>query len=364
MKLRHLFTYDFAPGKVYSIPDVPYSVLWDISYACNQRCRFCYNNEWDFQRRMPPASKTLEIARLLADWGIKEVIILGGEPTLNTHLKEIISVFSSKEVQIRLISNGVNISEEMATFFAEHDVETGISLHGINADNHNYLTQTPLSFEKAMAAIEHLSKANAKCYVQFTPTKLSNTLLESAAFFRQKFPNITCFDINRLMPHGVGAREADTIFLDSEGWWNCLKQIPMVRRMEINVSVESVPHCWIYEMGHKEGMSAEDIQSIIASIRPCYMGINQIALDDQGRFKLCPGGNAIGDSILETSPSSLWKNSEFLSSRRRLDFLPEKCLNFSTHSSCVHFYECGGGCKMTSTQCGTERCSADRLIRT
>lgn len=364
MKLHHLFTYDFAPGKVYSIPDVPYSVLWDISYACNQHCRFCYNNELDFQRRMPSAARTLKITKLLADWGIKEVIILGGEPTLNPHLKEIISVFSGKGVQIRLISNGVNISGEMAVFFAEHDVETGISLHGTNADNHNYLTQTPLSFEKAIAAIEYLSKANAKCYVQFTPTRLSNTLLESATFFRQKFPFITCFDINRLMPHGVGVREVGTIFLDSDGWWNCLKQIPMVKKMGINVSVESVPHCWIYKMGHQEGMPDEEVQSIIASIRPCYMGINQIALDDQGRFKLCPGGNSVGKSILEISPSSLWRNSDFLSSRRRLVFLPEKCLNFSTRSSCPHFYECGGGCKMTSTQCGTESCSADTLIIT
>ena len=364
MKLRHLFTYDFAPGKVYRIPDVPYSVLWDISYACNQHCRFCYNNEWDFQRRMPPASMTLRISNLLADWGIKEIIILGGEPTLNPHLMEIISIFSSKGVQIRLISNGVNISREMAAFFAEHDVETGISMHGTDADNHNYLTQTSLSFEKALAAIENLSTANAKCYVQFTPTKLSNTLWESASFFRQKYPSITCIDINRLMPHGVGQSAADTVFLDSEGWWNCLKQIPRVRRMGMNVSVESVPHCWIYDMAHHDNMSEEEIQSIIASIRPCYMGINQIALDDLGRFKLCPGGNSIGESVLEKSPSSIWLDSDFLSSRRKFGFLPQKCLNFRTHTACPLFYECGGGCKMTSTQCGTESCSADRLIIT
>lgn len=364
MRLHHLFTYDYSPGKVYMVPECPYSVLWDICYRCNQRCRFCYNSLDSFSSKMPPEDVTLNIAAKLVSWGVHEVILLGGEPCLHPALKRIITILSAGKLDIRIISNGSGVTRELAEFFEKNMVETGISLHGTDSKIHNYLTQNNDSFENAMKAIANLSIAGAKWYIQFTPTTLTNTLALSALLLKRQFPQLRLIDINRLMPHGIGASQADTLYLSSQEWWNCLRQIPEVKRMGIDVSVESVPHCWILEKAGNEKVTSEDANAIISSIRPCYMGINQIALDDNGRMKLCPGGLGFSESILDIEPGFLWRNSPVLKQRREFAFLPSKCLNYHEKTACPLFYNCGGGCKMTSANCRPDYWEADNLICT
>lgn len=42
MKVQHLYRHDLRPGGLFTIPDAPESVLWDLTWRCNQSCRYCY----------------------------------------------------------------------------------------------------------------------------------------------------------------------------------------------------------------------------------------------------------------------------------------------------------------------------------
>lgn len=347
MKSMHLFTYDCRPGYLYHIPNAPHTVLWDVCYTCNQRCKFCYNPKSVFKRPCPSSQTSRTILRILLDWGVREVIYLGGEPLTHPGLLDLIHIANRAGCSQRLISNGKLINESVAKFLSEHNVETGISLHGTDKRIHNGLTQTPQSYENAIRAISTLSNASAKWYIQFTPTQSSNTLYNSILQLKKTFPSLALVDINRLLPQGVGFDHVSNIFLSDTEWWNCLMAIPAVRSLGVKISVESVPHCWIYAMADRSRLSPEATQSIISSIRPCFMGINQIAMSDIGCFKMCPGGLPFTESILHASPSLLWQNSEPLKERRKFNFLPPRCVSYDQNKLCPYFYACGGGCKMS-----------------
>ena len=362
MKTKHLETNDFRPGTVYKIPDAPHCVLWDITTLCNQRCEFCYNAAEAFTARQVPTDTTSRILHVLVNWGVKEIIYLGGEPLLHPSLPQLLQIGHSHKLCQRIITNGRALDMTMAPTFSDNDVEVGISLHGTIPKIHDKLTRTQGSYAKALDAIGNLHSADCRWYVQFTPTRFSNTLLQSATRLKKLFPRLRLIDINRLLPHGIGAESADTLFLSKQEWWQCLKEIPVVKQMGIDVSIESFPHCWIRNRAKEENLSDEMIEQILGSIRPCFMGINQIALTQKGEFKLCPGGSAFSKSILEVNPHFLWRHHPVLIARRQFTFLPKQCVSFGSQRACKFFYRCCGGCKMANRLSSAQIPIADPLI--
>ncbi len=354
MKLQHLFSYEFVPGMIYKIPNAPNSVLWDICYQCNQRCKYCYNSDERFKMPLPDYNKTKRILERICEWGVREIIYLGGEPTIFPNLWEILEQAKRKGIGQRLISNGAFINDVSAKNFSSIGVEIGISLHGTDAKVHDEITQVPGSFMKALEAITLLEKANAKWYLQYTPIREEKKIFTFIEKLKKQFSSLRLVDINRLMPHGRGSSKVAD-YQDEESLWECISDIPKINALGINVSIESIPHCWIKKRGEQTRLSLCCIKKILHSIRPCYMAINQIAMDDQGRLKLCPGGEGCTESILQKSPVELWKTAEPFARRRKFEFLPKCCIDYSTGTACEDFYNCGGGCKMTnSDNCSTQ----------
>lgn len=361
MKLHHLFSYQFVPGKVYNVPDAPNSVLWDICYLCNQKCKFCYNSDEDVKKPLPDYNRTRKILEILCAWGVKEIIYLGGEPTILPYLNEILELAKNKGISQRLISNGAFVTESLARKLVSLDVEVGISLHGINGDIHDQITQTPGSFMKALQAISILEDSGAKWYLQYTPMCDEETFFSSIENLRNRFPSLRLVDVNRLMPQGRGSDKAE-LYQNEESLWKCISDIPKLKDAGIDVSIESIPHCWIRKRAKQAGLPLCCVDKILKSIRPCYMAINQVAMDDYGRLKLCPGGRACTESILQVPPRDLWKNAEPFAQRRQFLFLPKCCINFANGTACKYFYNCGGGCKMTTPTIYSSSPRCDFLI--
>jgi len=353
MKVKHLFTYDIIPGNVYNIPDVPHSVFWDLSYKCNLRCRFCYNDSELFLQSNPSKENTSKIMDILADWGVREILYLGGEPLLYPGFKSIIQHGALHSINQRIVTNGTLLNDSISSFLYEHNVEVGVSLHGIDEQTHDKMAQLSGAFNLVMSGIESLINNRVPWFLQYTLTRVNSTILSVANWLKDNYgDNARYIDINRLLPRGVGANNKDTIFPLEEEWWRSIQDIPRIYDLGISARVESIPHCWIRTLARRDGVSKIDMKRIISSVRSCYLAINQIAINPQGKFKLCPGSTDFSESIVNVSPRLIWKHHPILLERRRLEFLPSCCINYEKKTICDHFYSCGGGCKMSI--CGKE----------
>lgn len=252
----------------------------------------------------------------------------------------------------RVVTNGSRINERRAQLLAMHNVEVGVSLHSANTSVHNTLSGTRQGFQRATKALALLTDAGVGSFVQYSPTRIDPGGLKYLAdLLRGRYGDgIGFIDVNRLLPFGEAAQDKGQTVLDAEGWWNALKSVGELVCTGWTVRVESVPHCWVCDRASIEGLQDEITEAILSSLRPCYMGINQLALDPWGFIKACPGGPPTSLGLLESASNQLWKEHPALVSRRVLSFLPRACLDYESRKICPQFYDCLGGCRSASGQ--------------
>jgi len=347
MKTRHLWTYDVRPGSLFRIPPVPDNVMLDVTWSCNQRCGFCYQPAHQSRRGHPTTEALVAVVRRTAEWGVAEVLYLGGEPLLHPGIEEVLQTGASLGLRQRLVTNGSRLDPALAQRLSRIGLGIGVSFHGSNARTHDALAGRSGSFELAIAALDAIRSANGPAWVQYSPTQQNTGQLTSLArLLRTRFGSTVQFlDVNRLLPFGRAADEGRSLLPDEEGWWEALREVETLATAGWEVRVESVPRCWVRQRASRDHLPSERLAAILATLRPCWMAITQIALDPEGRMKLCPGGPPFGPSIMDTSPERLWFEAPLLNERRRLCFLPPECLEYATGRLCGEFYECVGGCR-------------------
>lgn len=350
MKTRHLQTGDVRPGRLFRIPDAPDNVMFDLTWACNQRCVFCYNPREQRRRSHPSPDTAHAIVRKLVEWGVREVLYLGGEPTLHPDFRGVIELGTSLGLVQRIVTNGSRVDEQLAGFLAANNVEAGVSLHGTRPEIHDRLTAREGAFERATCAIDDLLSAGVGTFVQYSPTRLDGEGLPAlASMLRERYRmGIRFIDVNRLLPYGEGADAERSCVVDEDGWWRVFLDVADLVLDGWRVRVESVPRCWIRNRAKSDGLDESSVDAMLDCLRPCWMGVNQLAFDPAGRIKLCPGGPPVGPSILDEDPSRLWHSNPLVVQRREKAFLIGNCIDPSSHSLCSEFYSCQGGCRLAA----------------
>lgn len=126
-----------------------------LTRACIQSCRFCSN---------PPSGVDLhehamrEAIDRLADLGYDGVILTGGEPTISPLLLPALEYARRRGLPGRLITNGQRLADpELFAACVEAGLEhVHLSLHSSRPDVHDFITRTPGSWDRLVAALEQI----------------------------------------------------------------------------------------------------------------------------------------------------------------------------------------------------------------
>lgn len=99
---------------------------------CNRNCPYCINSDTDHSLQLPVRKMVKNVSELVERYGVKEAIILGGEPTLHPDICNIIRGLKYAGIEIvRLTTNGIaltgNLLQDMIEF----------GLDGLNISYHN-----------------------------------------------------------------------------------------------------------------------------------------------------------------------------------------------------------------------------------
>lgn len=116
-----------------------------VTNACQCNCPYCINSLTDRTLQMPFEKGTANIKKAVDEFGIKEAVILGGEPTLYPHLIELIK-FLKNDCKLRKVgftTNGIKLKDEQ---FLKDLVNTGIDFINVSYHNHDeFLSPVELS---------------------------------------------------------------------------------------------------------------------------------------------------------------------------------------------------------------------------
>lgn len=139
----------------------PYLASYAITRKCNLNCKHCYSDATD-SFALDELS-TVEAKRLLDDiarFGVKLLILDGGEPLCRDDFYEIVNYASSMGIRVVIGSNGTLIDENTALRIKEAGVGcVAISLDGAKPETHDLFRGIEGSFRKTIKGVEACRKA-------------------------------------------------------------------------------------------------------------------------------------------------------------------------------------------------------------
>lgn len=140
--------------------NINFNTAWiALTYACNNNCLWCYaaSNDKVNAKKILPIKYKKGIVRLLSDLQIKQVTLIGGEPTIYTDLLEFIKSLADSNLHTGLVTNGRLLSNRR---FVQDLKKSGLksatfSIEGYDETSHDSVTQVKGSFKEALEGLEN-----------------------------------------------------------------------------------------------------------------------------------------------------------------------------------------------------------------
>lgn len=105
-------------NNVAMIPTFPQEIMLTTTFNCNLRCRMCFQGHYD-KREMPwEMVEKLRDALYFAD----SLQIIGGEPMIYRHFKELVALASQTSTKVRITTNGTLLNTDMNRFLVDNRV--------------------------------------------------------------------------------------------------------------------------------------------------------------------------------------------------------------------------------------------------
>lgn len=144
-----------------------------LNRACNLRCGFCYAQRTGYSiTDNVPLVKAKNIVDFCLEIGVKQINLMGGEPTLYKDLFSLINYANDKGIKTALVTNGIALNnKEFVQQLKESGLSyIGLSLKGYNEDNFKEVTGTN-GYKKVLSAISNISDAGIKFSVSMVLEK-------------------------------------------------------------------------------------------------------------------------------------------------------------------------------------------------
>ena len=151
----------------------PFLIVWDITYACNLRCKHCYSNAGKPLVDELTTEEALKVMDILGEAGVVAVAFSGGEPLMRRDLYELIDRAKEYEMQVSIATNGTLLTKEEVRRLKEHGVDfLQISLDGTK-ETHERFRGIPGIYERTLEGIRNAVDAGITTCIAMTATKLN-----------------------------------------------------------------------------------------------------------------------------------------------------------------------------------------------
>lgn len=323
-------------GKYVEHDTIPHLCHIEMTYACNEKCIFCYNPE---RAKLGDLSTIDRLVRSVAKSQIPHVYLIGGEPSLLPvkKLNEYIELLSEHS-SVTIVTNGLRrlkgISSKLACF--------GVPIHGANAETHEFLNQSKGSFQKTLATIRHYVSEghDVRCIPVLTGYNYDQIydIIGIASSL-----GMESIYVDRYEDGGIGAVNSSGYHLKPtrEQFHIAMGQIIQAKHdftvFEGRVGFgTAIPYCL------DERMIIEGITS------NCGVGTYFCAINPKGEVRMCNQSQLVFGALPDEPIEAIW-NKPTLDIFRDLSWVSEPC------KSCELLLDCTGGCKVDSN-CSNKFC--------
>ena len=261
--------------------------VWEITLKCNLACSHCGSRAGNTRTKELSTEEALDLVKQMAEVGIKEVTLIGGEAFLRPDWLEIASAINREGMRCTMTTGGYGISLETARKMKEAGIVTvSVSIDGLE-ETHDRLRGKKGSWKYAFKTMSHLREVGIKfgCNTQI------NRL--SAPEFPQIYERIrdagaVAWQIQLTVPMGNAADNADILLQPYE----LLDIYPMLARVARRAQKEGVqiqPGNNIGYYGPFERLlRGRGNGSEWSFWQGCSAGLSTLGIEADGAIKGCP----------------------------------------------------------------------------
>ncbi len=154
-----------------------------LGFRCNQDCGFCWQNrEW----AEPPAEMYFRWLNELAELGVVDLVISGGEPTLHRALPELVERATREHgMRVCLETNAIRLAKPdyLALLRGAGLTHVFVSLHSHDPSTSDSLTRAPGTFWRTVAGVDSCLAAGLDVTVNTVVVRENYAQLEALAQF-------------------------------------------------------------------------------------------------------------------------------------------------------------------------------------
>ncbi len=137
----------------------PVFVVWELTLACDQACRHCGSRAGLARERELDRAEALDLVAQLAELGVREISIIGGEAYLRPDWLDIVRAISDRGMRCSLVTGGRAFTPERARAARDAGVfSVSVSIDGLQR-THDSLRTAPGAYEGALRALDAVSDA-------------------------------------------------------------------------------------------------------------------------------------------------------------------------------------------------------------
>ena len=321
-------------------PPTPSLAVWELTLACDHRCLHCGPRAGRPRDDELDTDECLALVAELAEIGVGEVTLIGGEAYLRNDFILIIRAIREHGMSCTMTTGGLNFTAARAEAAAEAGlVAVSVSIDGLR-DNHDRVRDHEGSWDRAFAALRHAKAAgmHIACNTQINSKSHADlpALLELLAA-----EGIYAWQLQITMPHGSAADHPELV-LQPYAYPQLFEDLSRIaaRCRELGVTIWPGNNLGYFGPHEHE---LRRFQKSRGHFVGCNAGTATIGIESNGMIKSCPsvgGPTNIGGSWREHGLRALWDRAPEIGyiRHRTLDDLWGYC------RECYYADTCMAGC--------------------
>ncbi|MEH2205873.1 MAG: nif11-class peptide radical SAM maturase 3 [Nostoc sp.] len=261
--------------------------VWEITLKCNLACSHCGSRAGHERANELSPEEALDLVKQMAEVGIKEVTLIGGEAFLRPDWLEIAKAINEAGMLCGMTTGGYGISLETAQKMKEAGIRTvSVSIDGLEA-THDRLRGKKGSWKYAFKTMSHLREVGISFGCNTQINRLSAPEFP-CIYERIRDAGARAWQVQLTVPMGNAADNADILLQPHE----LLDIYPMLARVARRAYQEGVQ----LQAGNNIGyygpyerlLRGRGKEHDFSFWQGCGAGLSTLGIEANGAIKGCP----------------------------------------------------------------------------
>ena len=288
--------------------NVLFSVLVELTYACNLDCFFCYNDR-AIEGKPLSTEQYFQFMEDLRDMQVLNLAFSGGEPLAHPDFFKIGAKARELGFVVRIKSNGHALTQRLASRLKREVDPFGIdiSLHGATAETHDRQTQIPGSFERLAKNFQVLRDLGLRFRLNATLTAWNEHEIENM-FDIAEYWNVPLNLSSAVTPRDNGDQDPLSISPSAGAIEKAFAT--RLTRHKLNMDIPSA------ELVSPSVQPLEKCESTAGTGKQCGTGSSTLTIDPMGNILPCVQWRQPVGNLHRQSVKDLWQSSPLLDNVR------------------------------------------------